>query len=359
MAKFKYRPMDYGYLRIFVWTGFSMLGVALGGVFSYLFIMLVVLLAVLDPKIGRDTRNYPPEMSRQLSAIKFYRYLTFAQVPVQIVCMAFVIWRVTSTDVQLYEQIGMILSAGIVFGNIGINVAHEMIHKETRLEQTLGGLLLSTVGYSTFKIEHLYGHHVNVATPLDASTAPFGQSLYAFLPKAITRNVYNGFRLQNQRMRAQGLSPWSIKNELTWWTTLTAFWIACVWVAFGGQGVITYLLLSCVAIIVLEIVNYIDHYGLLRTQNEDGSYGPVTHHHSWNASDILSNYGLLNLQRHSDHHAFPRRRYQILRHYDDSPQLPSGYALMILMALVPPVWKRVMDPLAQQYRSEVLAVPGN
>lgn len=356
MAAYKYKTMDYGYLRIFVWTGVCILGIAIGGIFSYLFIFMLLLFAMLDHVVGRDTRNYPPQLDKQMSGIKFYRYITYAQLPVQICCLFYVGWRATQPEVQLWEQIGMVLCSGIIYGNIGINVAHELVHKETRLERTLGGILLSMVCYGTFKVEHIRGHHVNVATPLDASTPRFNQSLYSFLPQAYVRNAYNGFRLEAERLREEGRRAWGWRNELLGWSMLSLCWMLLMFTLFGQHGLVIFLAQSFIAITVLETINYIDHYGMERTKLANGQYSPVTHHHSWNASDILSNYGLLNLQRHSDHHAFPRRRYQILRHFDDSPQLPSGYAVMILLAFFPPLWRKVMNPLTLRYRKDVLGL---
>ncbi|HYD78237.1 MAG TPA: alkane 1-monooxygenase, partial [Paucimonas sp.] len=211
----------------------------------------------------------------------------------------------------------------------------------TRLERAAGGILLATVCYGGFKIEHLYGHHVHVSTPLDASSARRGQSVYAFVPQAVSRNLRNAWRLEAERLRRRGLPAW--RNEVLHWSLLSLACAGAAWIAFGPAGLLFFLAQSAVAFCELEIINYVEHYGLARRKTEHG-YERVAPVHSWNSSYRLANWFLLNLARHSDHHAFAARRYQELRHVDDAPQLPGGYGAMVLLALLPPLWFRVIDP---------------
>ena len=238
-----------------------------------------------------------------------------------------------------------------VGGAIGITYAHELIHKPTALERNAGGVLLSLVAYGGFKVEHVFGHHVDVATPRDTSTARLGQSAYAFLLRSLLLNPVRAWQLAGARLRARGLPAWHWRNEMYLWHGLTLLFAAGMMAWLGWAGLAFFALQALVAITLLELVNYIEHYGLLRRRRPDGSYERVTPRHSWNDSHHLSNLALLNLQRHSDHHAFAARRYQVLRHHDDAPQLPTGYASLVLLALLPPLWRHFMDPRVAAWKA--------
>ncbi|WP_163836120.1 alkane 1-monooxygenase [Spartinivicinus ruber] len=245
------------------------------------------------------------------------------------------------------------MNTGLLIGAASITVAHELIHKTNRFERGLGGFMLALVCYGTFKIEHVRGHHVNVATPKDASSARLGQSIYHFVPKAIVRNVLNGFRLEAKRLKRKELPILHWHNEVLAWTSLSILVAIACYILTGIHGLAFFLVSSFFAVLALEIVNYVEHYGLERRQLNSGRYERVSPLHSWNASEKLANAGIYNLQRHSDHHAFPTRRYQILRHYDQSPQLPTSYGGMIILALLPPLWRKIMDPLAKEHMEKL------
>jgi alkane 1-monooxygenase len=232
----------------------------------------------------------------------------------------------------------------VVGGILAINTAHELIHKDSRLERAAGGMLLASVGYHGFKVEHLRGHHVHVATPEDASTARRGQSLWAFLPRALWRNTRAAWRLEALRLHGQGRPAWHWRNELLGWS---AAWLVMA-VAFaawlGAAGVVFFVLQGLLAAASLEVINYVEHYGLERRRGTDGRYERVAPVHSWNSDFALSNLLLFQLQRHSDHHAYPKRRYAVLRHWPQAPQLPGGYAAMFVLAFCPPLWRRLVHP---------------
>lgn len=210
-------------------------------------------------------------------------------------------------------------------------------------------MLYASVNYATFKVEHIRGHHVHVSTPADASSSRYNQSLYSFVPQAVVRNFIAGWRLQKEYLARKGKSLWSFENELIWWYACSFVFGACFYAAFGWMGVAFYVAQGFIAGLTLEIINYIEHYGLHRRQLKNGRYESVTPAHSWNSNYLLTNLFLFQLQRHSDHHAYARRRYQVLRHYDDSPQLPAGYATMFVLAFFPPLWKRIMNPRVEAY----------
>ena len=240
------------------------------------------------------------------------------------------------------DRLGIATTLGMLNG-VAINTAHELGHKKEHLERWFARVALAPTLYGHFFIEHNRGHHVRVATPDDPASSRLGESFWRFWPRTVVGSVQNGWRLENSRLRRMGKRTWTLRNDLlNAWAMTVALW--AVLVALFGVGIVPYLLLQAVlAFSLLEAVNYLEHYGLLRQTLPSGRYERVTPRHSWNNNHLTTNLFLYHLQRHSDHHANPTRRYQALRHFDDSPQLPAGYAAMILLAYFPPLWRRVMD----------------
>lgn len=307
------------------------------------------IIPVLDLILGQDALN-PDEQADvpHMNSETFYKFMTLGWV---VAFAVLLVWGMQILASGLFEPAGMvgwIFSIGIV-GGLGINVAHELIHKDDKLETWAGGFLLALVSYAGFKVEHLRGHHVHVSTPEDASSSRYNQSLYNFLPRAYARNFMNAWRLEAKRLTRKGHSPLSWRNELIWWYAITALALTGFTVAFGWLGAAYFLGQSFIALNLLEIVNYLEHYGLHRRKLENGRYERTMPEHSWNSNYFLTNVFLFHLQRHSDHHAYAKRRYQILRHHEVAPQLPAGYATMVVLALVPPLWKRVMNPRVEAY----------
>lgn len=319
---------------------------------AYLVVSVVFgLIPLLDLLVGRDPAN--PDEAVQVPTMErqgYYRLLSLASVPMLLGMLVWAGW--VFVDYQAWSwvgRLGWLLSVGTVMGAIGITVAHEFIHKDPALEQNAGGLLLAAVCYAGFKIEHVRGHHVHVSTPEDASSSRFGQSLYAFLPHAYRHNFSNAWALEAQRLKRKGLPALHWRNELIAWYLISGLFLAAFSLAFGALGALFFLGQALVALTLLEIVNYVEHYGLHRRKLADGRYERTNPTHSWNSNYLLTNLFLFHLQRHSDHHAYAKRRYQVLRHFENSPQLPNGYAGMIVLALFPPLWRAVMDPRVRAF----------
>ncbi|MCK2148629.1 alkane 1-monooxygenase [Marinobacter alexandrii] len=307
------------------------------------------IIPVLDLLLGKDALNPDEEVDvPKMNSEAFYRVITLGWVAGYAVLLVWSMLELASGQFSTIGGIGWVISIGIV-GGLGINVAHELIHKDGKLETRAGGFLLSLVCYAGFKVEHLRGHHVHVSTPGDASSSRYNQSLYNFLPQAYLRNFLNAWKLEAQRLERKGEKAFSWRNELIWWYSISALVFVGFTVAFGWLGAAFFLVQSFIAFTLLEIVNYLEHYGLHRRKLDNGRYERTGPEHSWNSNYFLTNVFLFHLQRHSDHHAYAKRRYQVLRHHDIAPQLPAGYAAMIVLATIPPLWKRVMNPRVEAY----------
>jgi alkane 1-monooxygenase len=314
----------------------------LGALWFFGPILVFVLFPVVDIVRGLDSSNPPDSVIKWLEQDRYYRWCTYVFIPIQYAGLVFACWLWADGGLSVAESIGLLMTVSIVSG-VSINTAHELGHKRASLERWLSKIALAQSGYGHFFIEHNRGHHVRVATPEDPASARLGESFWAFLPRTIAGSLRSAWGLERTRLGRMGRSPWSIHNDIlnAWAMTVVLF---AALVAVFGWVVLPYLLAQAVlGFSLLEVVNYLEHYGLLRQKREDGRYERCRPEHSWNSNNIASNVLLYHLQRHSDHHANPTRRYQALRHVDEAPQLPTGYAGMILVAWVPPLWRRVMD----------------
>ena len=314
------------------------------GVFWYIGPILILgLVPLLDLRAGLDRSNPPDDVIAALEADKYYRWITYLFLPLQYAALVWACWLWSGDSLSVSDKIGLALTIGIVAG-IGINTAHELGHKKEKVERWLAKIALAQPFYGHFYIEHNRGHHVRVATPEDPASSRVGENVYAFLPRTVTGSLRSAWRLEQPRFRRRKQSHWSIRNDvLNAWLMSVVLWAALLLVF--GLGILPYLLIqAALGIVLLEIVNYLEHYGMLRQKEVTGRYERVRPSHSWNSNNLPTNVLLYHLQRHSDHHANPTRRYQALRDFEEAPVLPTGYSGMILLALIPPLWFRVMDP---------------
>lgn len=312
---------------------------------------IFLLIPVADYLIGQDPINPDANGARTAGGELWYKLLLWSCVPLMLSVLPLAGYLYVTTDLTWIGATGWIVSMGLVSSTIAINAAHELIHKPARAERAAGGLLLSLVCYGGFKVEHVRGHHVHVSTPADASSARRGQTVYGFVPRALLHNFINAWELEAARLRYRGLPPLHWRNELIWWYALSLAVATFFTTWLGLPGLLFFVGQSLVACAFLEVVNYLEHYGLQRRLLSNGRFERTTHLHSWNSNYLLTNLLLFQLQRHSDHHENPTRVYQLLRHYDASPQLPAGYATMMLIALVPPLWRRIMHPRLDAFYS--------
>ena len=306
-------------------------------------LMLFCVIPVIDLLTGLDRSNPPDEVISALEADRYYRWVTYLFLPLQYLALIWACWLWAGDTLSLVAEIGLALTIGTVAG-VGINTAHELGHKKEKVERWLAKIALAQSFYGHFYIEHNRGHHVRVATPDDPASSRLGENVYFFLPRTVTGGVRSAWRLEQPRFRRRDESHWSLRNDvINAWLMSVVLWVGLL--AVFGLGILPFLVLQAlVGIALLEIVNYLEHYGLLRQRERTGRWERVRPSHSWNSNNLATNVLLYHLQRHSDHHANPTRRYQALRDDETAPVLPTGYAGMIVLALVPPLWRRVMDP---------------
>ena len=297
---------------------------------------------LLDLAIGMDAANPPDSVLKWLEQDRYYRWCTYLYIPIQYAGLVLACWLWSSGKLSTLDDIGLALTMAVVSG-VAINTAHELGHKRASSERWLSKVALAQSAYGHFFIEHNRGHHVKVATPEDPASSRLGESFWAFLPRTVSGSLKSAWELECVRLDRMGKSHWSPQNDIlgAWAMTVVLFGALT---AIFGLVVLPYLLIQAVlGFSLLEVVNYLEHYGLLRGKREDGRFERTAPEHSWNSNNVASNVLLYHLQRHSDHHANPMRRYQALRHYDEAPQLPTGYAGMIVIAAFPPLWRRLMD----------------
>jgi alkane 1-monooxygenase len=314
----------------------------LGVLWFYGPVLIFGVFPLLDMLAGLDDSNPPDSVVKWLEQDRYYRWCTYMFLPLQYAGLIFACWMWSHGGLSTLESIGLALTVAMVAG-VAINTAHELGHKRASSERWLSKVALAQTGYGHFFVEHNRGHHVRVATPEDPASARMGESFYEFLPRTVIGSLRSALEIEREHLARDGHRFWSIRNDIlnAWSMSLVLF--AGLALVFGPV-VLPYLLIQAViGFSLLEVVNYLEHYGLLRQTRDDGRYERTLPEHSWNSNNVASNVLLYHLQRHSDHHANPLRRYQSLRHFDEAPQLPTGYAGMILAAAIPPVWRRIMD----------------
>lgn len=331
-----------------VWPAIPLVGIYLAGltgIAAFYWLTLFVwygAIPILDWVLGNDTSNPPEEAVPALEGDRFYRYLVYLTVPMHYAALITSAWYVGTHDLGWTSILGLALSVGIVNG-LAINTGHELGHKKSTLERWLAKIVLAVVGYGHFYIEHNKGHHKHVSTPEDPASARFGEGIYRFALREIPGAWIRAWQSEKERLGRQGKGPWTLDNEVLQPLAITVpLYVGLV--ALFGMKIIPYLLIQAAfGWWQLTSANYIEHYGLMRRKLPDGRYERCQPHHSWNSNHVMSNLILFHLQRHSDHHAYPTRRYQSLRDFENLPSLPSGYPAMFAIAFVPPLWRALMD----------------
>ncbi len=305
-------------------------------------LMTYAVAPLLDWILGEDENNPPEEVVMQLERDKYYRRLTYAIIPLHFAALIGTAWYASTADLAWWGYLGLAMVAGMTAG-LAINTGHELGHKNSRIEKWLAKLTLAVPAYGHFAIDHNRGHHRDVSTPEDPASARMGENIYKFAAREIPGAFRRAWNCERERLENRGKSVWHPDNALLQsWGLSVLIAAGLIW-AFGWAMIAWLFVHHVFAYWQLTSANYIEHYGLLRQKDERGRYERCAPHHSWNSNHIFSNLVLFHLERHSDHHAHPLRRYQSLRHFDDVPQLPNGYFGVYLLAYVPWLWFRVMD----------------
>jgi alkane 1-monooxygenase len=348
------------FFLVFMLPALLVLGLELGGIWTIVPLLFTFgVIPALDAALEQNRANPPEALGHQ----RWFDLPILLWVPVQLGTTAYALWRCVDGDLSGLEITGVVASLGVINGAGGINIAHELMHRKTRLHRAASEALMTSVSYTHFCVEHVLGHHRQVATPDDPATSRLGESFYRFYPRTVLGSLVSAWRLERERCVTRGIPTWSLRNRrLRYPLVLVAVYASVVLAGGLIGGPVTGLLAlglflaqGVIAFTLLEGINYIEHYGLQRRRLASGKYERVRPEHSWNSAHRVSNYYLFNLARHSDHHYLASREYDRLRHHERAPQLPTGYAGMVMLALVPPLWFRVMNPRVEAWNAKEAA----
>jgi alkane 1-monooxygenase len=330
--------MYFGALRSFTSTGWPVwitLAIA--------WVLIPLLEIFLQP--NATNASEAEEELRKKDAL--YDLLIYLIVPLQYTTVYLFLININQPLLSWYDTLGRVLTMGLFCGTFGINAGHELGHRHKKYEQLMAKALLLTSLYTHFFIEHNKGHHKNVATANDPSSAPYRITLYAFWLRSIT-GVYKGaWHIANEEQRKKILPWW--RNEMWQLQLLQLFFIVIIYIVFSATVLLYFLAAAIIGILLLETVNYVEHYGLTRQLKQSGLYERAMPQHSWNSNHVIGRLILFELSRHSDHHFMASRKYQLLRHHDDAPQLPTGYPGSMILSTIPPLWFFVMDKQMKRY----------
>ena len=314
------------------------------GYFSYFTpFYAFVIIPVLELLLPQDASNLGVEKRVVKQKSAFFDWMLYLNVPVVFGFLGYFLWTISNQNLALYEVMGLLFSLGVVLGVNGINVGHELGHRQQAFERLLGKLLLLPSFYMHFYIEHNFGHHAHAATKEDPATARYDQSVYSFWFTSVTRQYRSAWKLQKMLLRKGNSRFLSFENDMLWYTVFQASYLMTVWLIFGKLALLFAMGAGIVGFLLLETVNYIEHYGLIRKKLPSGRYERVRECHSWNSNHIIGRIVLYELTRHSDHHYKSSKKYQLLDCHDSSPQMPYGYPTSMVIALVPPLWFAIMN----------------
>lgn len=331
------------YLAAFIIPCIVAFSLYMGGAWSFLaFATAFGFFPVVELFLKGTNENLEPTVEETIAQQRRYDLLIYSMVPVQYGLLALFLTRVASGTLSTMELIGAVLSMGVACGVLGINVAHDLGHRRKTYEQNLAKSLLLTSLYMHFFIEHNRGHHARVATHEDPATSRRGESIFQFLPRSVAMGWVGAWKLELRRLKIRGEAGFGFGNQMLRFQFLQVAFVAVIFLAFGVTAGFAFVAAALLGAVMLETVNYVEHYGLRRERNAKGRFERVRPAHSWNSNHPVGRVILFELTRHSDHHANARRKYQVLRHFDESPQLPTGYPGMMVLAWCPPLWFAVM-----------------
>jgi alkane 1-monooxygenase len=337
------KALKYG--MVYIIPALFVLGVMMGGWLSFSPLLFAFgVIPLLEVFFRPDRSNLDAAELEMRKEDKLYDYMLYAVVPILYGSIVLYLFTLNQEQHTTFELVGLTLSLGVLLGGMGINVAHELGHRPSAHEQFMAKALLLPSAYMHFFIEHNRGHHRNVSTHEDPASSRFNESLYHFWIRSVVYSYVSAWNLEKKRLERLKIPVWSLKNEMIrFQITQLSFWIIIL-LAFGWEITLLYTGAAIVGFLMLETVNYIEHYGLERRKLSENRYERVEPVHSWNSNHIVGRVMLFELSRHSDHHFKPAKKYQLLEHHDESPQMPTGYPGMMLLSLIPPLWFAIMNP---------------
>ncbi|MGB5429485.1 alkane 1-monooxygenase [Eudoraea sp.] len=336
---------DLKYLTAFTIPIFAFIGIYFKGYWTVITpVYAFMLIPVMELLLPVNTTNFEGEERETRLKNKLFDWLLYLNIPIVFGLFYTSLYELATTSYETYELVGIIVSMGIVLGTNGINVAHELGHRAKSYERILGKLLLLPSLYMHFYIEHNYGHHLNAATKEDPATAKYNQSVYSFWFTSVTRQYMNAWVIQKKLLGTEKRGIFSLYNDMFWYTLIQLIHLIFIFFLFGASVSGYAILMALVGFLLLETVNYIEHYGLLRKKLPSGRYERVREVHSWNSNHVMGRIILYELTRHSDHHFKSSKKYQILDYHDSSPQMPFGYPTSMVLSFLPPLWFRIMNP---------------
>ncbi len=323
----------------------ALIGFSLLGYWSFLTpVYAFVAIPLLEIVLPQDHSNTTEEVKEKKLVNKLFDWMLYLNLPIVYAILLFAMLTISTTSLSIAEWIGLVMSLGIVLGTNGINVGHELGHRTTLWERILGKALLLPSLYMHFFIEHNYGHHVYAATREDPATARYGESVYAFWFRSVTHQYFSAWGLQKKLLDNDSLPWYHVKNDMLYFTMLQVLYLFGIWYFFGLAGLLFAVASAITGFLLLETVNYIEHYGLLRLKKPSGRYERVKEIHSWNSNHVMGRIVLYELTRHSDHHYISSKKYQVLDCHETSPQMPFGYPTSMVLSLIPPLWFYIMNP---------------
>ncbi|MFN4152180.1 MAG: alkane 1-monooxygenase [Candidatus Sericytochromatia bacterium] len=314
------------------------------------FVFLFGIIPFIELFTKESTKNFDSLEEEIAKKDKIYDFILYGLVPIQYFILICFLFYISNESLSLTYKIGATISFGLSCGILGINAAHELGHRSTWYEQLMGKMLLLTTLYMHFYIEHNRGHHANVSTEKDPASSRYGENVYSFFIRSIYCSWMSAWHLESKKLKSKNLPFLSFKNEMLVYQFVQLFLVAIIGYIFGLESLLFFICGAFIGILLLEAVNYIEHYGLKRKKIGD-RYERTMPIHSWNSNHPLGRIILLELSRHSDHHYIASRKYQLLRHFDESPQMPTGYPGMIILSLFPPLWFRTMHKKIEVYKT--------
>ena len=336
---------DLKYLFGYAIPVMAILGLTLRDLWSFLTPAVAFgLIPLLELVLPQDDSNLnDEEASRKLKSPLFDLFL-YINLPLTFGIAAYYLWLVSEGGFSRVEWIGLTLTVGIALGSNGINVAHELGHRQSTWERLMGKLLLLPSLYMHFYIDHNFGHHQTIGTPEDPSSAKYNQPVYAFWLQSVIGEYFNAWKIQKQLLSIKEKGFFSFQNDMFWFTVFQFLYLLVVYIVFGFDSLLMAAILALISVLLLQTINYIEHYGLRRQKLASGRYERAREVHSWNSNHVLGRVMLYELTRHSDHHHRANKKYQLLEYHKTSPQMPYGYPTSMVISLIPPLWFAIMNP---------------